>query len=213
MAEKESKKVEVEAEVLLKMQEQMAEMERKQVDMEAKNAGLEALVAANVSTGGENKLKEKKSFEPKFRTVTISKYPIAGDENNLGYVVGWTSKGAYQEVDRSGITPQIVDYMDVIFLGQEKTAGGKIKAEKIKLLDLMNNGKQVNCKIVDTEKKEVKVPTGEEIDVSVYDPAHGLVATGDKVDGYYAYSEIKYKVNIPGVAEEVWVDSLFCNAF
>ena len=169
-------------------------------------------MARSASTNGDLKLKEKKSFEPKFRPIKIRKYPIAGDENDLGYVVGWTSKGAYQEVDRSGITPQIVDYLDVIFLGQEKTKDGKIKAEKVKLLDLMNNGKHVHCKILDTKKEEKKVPTGEEIDVSVFDPAHGLVQTGDKVDGYYAYSEIAYKVEIPGVQGEVWIDSLFCNA-
>lgn len=212
MAEKEPKKIEVEESMLVKLQEQMAEQERKMVDMEAKNAGLEELVARSASTNGDLKLKEKKNFEPKFRTVKIRKYPIAGDENNLGYVVGWTSKGAYQEVDRSGITPQIVDCIDVIFLGQEKTKEGKIKAEKIRLLDFMNKGQQVHCKILETQKEDVKVPTGEEIDVSVFDPAHGLVQTGDKVDGYYAYSEIKYKVQIPGVAEPVLIDSLFANA-
>lgn len=212
MAEKDTKKIEVDAELLAKMQEQMAALERKVADGEAKSAGLEELVAKNAETNSDLKLKEKKSFEPKFRTVKVRKYPIAGDENNLGFVVGWTNRGAYQEVDRSGVSPQIIDYIDIVFLGSEKTKEGKLKAEKVKLLDFMNKGIAVHCKIVDTKKEEKKVSTGEEIDISVFDPAHGLISTGDKIDGYYAYSEIEYKIEIPGIKDAVWIDSLFANA-
>ena len=215
MAEKEEikkpKMVEVPVETLVKLQEQLAELERKQVDQEAKNAGIEEILAKGAEASTEPKLREKKSFEPKFRTVRLRKYPIAGDIENLGYIVGWTDRGAYQAIDKTGVTPQTVDMLDVIFYGQEKNAEGKIKAEAIKLIDLYNNGKQVHCKILEQKKEEVKVPTGEEIDVTIFDPAHGLVSTGDKIDGWVASSEIKMKLQVPGVAEPVWIDSTFVN--
>lgn len=212
MADKEEKTIEVPEALLVGMQEQMAELERKVAEGEAKNAGIEEILAKGVPTNEEQKLREKKSFEPKFRTVRMRKYPIAGDDTNLGWVVGWTNKGAYQEVDRTGMSPQIVDYIDIIFLGQEKTEEGKIKAEKVRLLDLMNKGQQVHCKIVETKREDIPVPTGEEIDVSVFDPQHGLISTGEKVDGYSVFSDIKHKIQIPGVAEAVWVDSLYANS-
>lgn len=208
---KKEEKIEVPVSVITEMQEKMAEMEKKIADSESKTAGLEEIVGKNASTNDDLKIREKKNFEPKFRTVRIRKYPIAGDDNNMGYVVGWTNKGAYQEVDRNGISPQIVDFIDVIYLGQEKTSEGKIKAEKIRLLDFLNRGVQVHCKIIDSSREEIKVPTGEEINVSIFDPAHGLITTGDTIDGWTAYSDIKYKVQIPGVGEH-WIDSLYANA-
>lgn len=204
--------VQVPAKVLTKMQEQMAELERKAVDQEARNAGLEEMIAKNADTKGEPKLKERRDFEPKFRTVRVRKFPIAGDEENMGYIIGWTSKGAYQDVEMTPMGKVMSDYIDVIFLGQEKTKEGKIKAEKIKLLDLMTKGQQIPCKIIETKREEKKVTTGEEIDVSVFDPAHGLISTGDKVDGYSSFSNIQYKIRIPGVEEDIWIDSLYANA-
>jgi uncharacterized coiled-coil protein SlyX len=199
----EKKVVEVPVELLTKMQEDMASLERKVADQEAKSAGLEEMVAESAKTN--DKLKEKKSFEPKFRTVRLRKYPIAGDETNMGYIIGWTKKGAYQEPVQTPMGAQLVDFIDVIFYGQEK------KAEKIKLLDLLNKGEQVHCKILETKRDEIKHETGEEIDVSVFDPQHGLISTGDKVDGYHTTSDIQYKLNIPGIGE-IWVDSLYTNA-
>lgn len=215
MADKESKpiegeKVEVPLQVLADMQKQMAELERKVAEGEAKNAGLEELFSKGASTEGEPKLREKKSFEPKFRTVRIRQYEVAGGPQK-GFVVGWTNKGAYQEVDRSGVSPQIVDFIDVIFHGQEKTKDGKIKAEKIKLLDLLNKGSQVHCKILDTKRIDNKIPTGEQINISVFDPQHGLMETGDVIDGYVVISDIKYKIQIPGTVEPVWIDAVFVN--
>lgn len=207
--EKKEKTVEVPLELLTKMQEQMAELERKNADIEAKNEGIQQMLS-KAGTEGEPKLREKKNFEPKFRTVRIRKYPIAGNIENMGYVVGWTNRGAYQEMDRTGLVPTITDFLDVIFLGQEKTSNGKIKAEKIRLLDLFNNSTQVHCKILETKKEPRVVPTGEEIDVTVFDPAHGLMATGDKIDGYVTFSDIKYKIAIPGQGEH-WVDAEFLN--
>jgi len=208
---KEDKKVTVSAKTLLQMQEQMAQMEQKLADQEAKSAGIEEIMSKAAEAGTEPKLREKKNFEPKFRTVRLRKYPIAGDIDNQGYIVGWTSRGAYQTVDRSGVRPETVDMIDVVFLGQERNAEGKIKAESIKLLDLYNNGHQVHCKILEQKREEIKTPTGEEIDVTVFDPAHGLMATGDKIDGFIVNSEIKYKLQIPGVEEPLWIDATFCN--
>jgi len=205
------KTITVPEKTLVDIQVKMAEHEREMEEMRAKNAGLEAMLDKGATPEGQPKLREKKNFEPKFRTVRIRKYPIAGDVENLGYVIGWTSRGAYQQVDRTGLTPQIVDFLDVIFLGRERGADGKLQVEKIPLLDLMNKGVQVNCKIIETQKENKDVPTGEEISVQVFDPKHGLVATGEIVDGFTSYSEIKYKIQIPGVAEPVWIDSLYCN--
>lgn len=210
-AEKEKEGVvQVPQSVLTKLQEDMAAQEKKMADLEAKNAGLEQLFADSARAEGEPKLREKKNFEPKFRTVRLRKFPVAGGPE-LDYVVGWTNKGAYQEVDRSGISPQIVDYIDIIFLGQQKPKDGKIKAEKVRLLDLMNRGVQVHCKILNTKKESKMVPTGEEINVTVFDPQHGLTQTGDTIDGFVTYSDIEYTVQIPGVAEPVVIDGLFVN--
>lgn len=215
MADKETKpvegeKVEVSLQLLADMQKQMSDLERKVAEGEAKNAGLEELFAKGAGTEGEPKLREKKSFEPKFRTVRIREYAIAGGPEK-GFVVGWTNKGAYEEVDRTGVSPQIVNFIDVIFHGQEKTKEGKIKAEKIKLLDLLNKGSQVHCKILETKRVDNKVPTGEQINVSVFDPQHGLIETGDVIDSYVVMSDIKYKIQIPGTVEPVWIDAVFVN--
>lgn len=205
-AEKEEKKIEVPESMLTKIQEQMAENDKRMADLEAKNAGLEEMVAKNAGTEGSTKLREKKSFEPKFRTVKIRKYPIGGDDTNLGYVIGWTKKGAYEEVDRTGVSPQIVNYIDVIFYGQPK------KAEKIRLLDLLNKGQQVHCKVIDVKRTPRVEATGEEIDVTVFDPTHGLISTGDKIDGVIGYSDYVYTIQIPGIADPVAVNDDFVNA-
>lgn len=206
--EKEDKKIEVSESMLVSIQEQMAAMEIKIADGEAEREGLKAMVET-ASTAGEPKLREKKNFEPKFRTVRVRKYPIGGDETNLGYVIGWTKKGAYQEVDRTGPAPVWVDYIDVIFLGQ------KNKAEKIKLLDLLNKGIQVYCKVLKIEggkKEDAKlIPTGEELSIVTFDPQHGMTDTGEKIDGYVAHTEAVYIVSIPGVADPVEIGEQFLN--
>lgn len=213
MAEENKKEemTQVSLKILTDIQEKMAENERKMEDLEAKNAGLEELLQKGAGTEGEPRLREKRSFEPKFRTVRLRKYPIAGDVTNLGYVIGWDNRGAYQEVDRNGVSPTLVDYINIIFLDHEKTSDGKIKAEKVRLLDLLNNGQQVHCKILDTKTKPVQFPTGEEIDISIYDPAHGMVSTGEKIDGYIVVSDTEYKLQVPGHDDGVWIDAEFCN--
>lgn len=184
---------------LAKIHEQLAAAEIRDAEREAQFAGLQAMVEAGKGGSADGEvLRKRKTYEPKFRTVRIRKYPMAGDTNNLGFVVGWTDRGAYQKIDTSGISKQIVDYIDIIYLGHERSAEGKLQAESVPLLDLLNRGVQVHCKILDVKKQTIEVPTGEEIDVTTWDPAHGLVATGDKVDGFVAHSEIEYTIDVPG---------------
>ncbi len=203
----------VDQKTLVAIQEQMAGMEKKLADEAAARAGLEEIVQAQAEAdaSGKPKIRERKNFEPQFRTVRIRKFPIAGDVTNLGYVVGWTSRGAYQEVDRTGVSPQVVDFLDVIFLNHERNGEGKLQAEKVKLLDFLNKSEPVHCKIVKIDRRDEKVPTGEEIDVRTFDPAHGLVDTGEKIDGYVMVSEISYTVQIPGIAEPVVIDGRYLN--
>lgn len=198
--------------VLTKIQDQIAGLEKSVEETNAKNAGLEEALGAmtGASTEGEQKLRSKKTYEPKFRLVRVRKFPIAGGDE-MGFVVGWTNKGAYQEVDRTGISPVAVDMIDIIFLGHEKTEAGKIKAEKVRLLDLMNKGEQVYCKILEMKKEPRDVPTGEEIMVNTYDPKHGLVPTGETMDGYVTYSDIQCKVQLPDGKGDVWIDAKYLN--
>lgn len=196
-------------EMVKEMQKKMTDLEVKVEEGASKNAGLEELFRT-ADPSGEPKLREKKNFEPKFHTVRLRKYPVAGDFDNQDFIVGWTERGAYQQIDTSGISRQVVDYIDIFFLNGGKTEDGKRKAERVKLLDIMNNGNQIVCKILEEKKETKRVETGEEIEVSTFDPIHGLIATGDKVDGYCTYSEISYKVAIPGT-EGVWIDAKFCN--
>lgn len=209
--DKKDEKVEVPLSLLTKLQEDLAEMERQREEDRAKMTGLEEMFAKNAEAGGEAKLREKKTFEPKFRTVRLRKYAVAGDITDQDIVVGWTNRGAYQEVDRSGVSPQIVDFIDVVFLRNQNPKDGKIKAEKIKLLDLMNNGSQVHCKIIKSERNDRKHETGEEIDITVFDPAHGLVSTGEKIDGYVTKSDIVLTVQVPGIETPVVIDAMYAN--
>lgn len=178
----------------------------------AKRAGLEEMFAAEkgADTTGQPKLRERKNFEPSFRTVGIKKMPVAGNHEDQAFVIGWTNRGAYQKVDRSGVSPQIIDYIDVFFLGREKNEKGVLQAESVRLLDLIG-ATEVVCKILDTKKETRKVPTGEEINVSVWDPKHGLVSTGDLIDGWVAYTDTTFKIQIPGVIEPVEIDEKYCN--
>lgn len=198
--------------LLEKITQQLADAETAAVERDGKIAGLEQMINDNVAAVpmGEAKIREKKSFEPKFRTVRLRKFPIAGGPE-MGIISGWTSKGAYQEVDRSGVSPQMVDYIDVVFLGKERSADGKLQAEKVRLLDLLNRSEQIVCKIIKREETPRKVPTGEEINVSVFDPNHGMTLTGDIVDGYVAFSDIKFTVQVPGFDTPQEIDGEYVN--
>lgn len=213
--EKQEGNIEVPMKLLTAMQEQMADLERKVAEGEAQRAGLEEMVnkaAETNSASGDAKLRTKRDFTPKFRTVRLRKFSVDGNPDNGKFVIGWTNRGAYQEVDRTGIAPQYVDFIDVIFLGDEKTKENKIKAVKVRLLDLLNNGNQVHCKILEGKKEAKTAPTFEEIEVSTFDPNHGLMSTGETIDGYITYDDIKYKIQVPGFAEPVWIDGIYANA-
>lgn len=210
----EEKMIPVSESMLKELLAEISTLKSNDAEREAQMEGLRQIAESAVGADavGVPKLREKKNFEPKFRTVRLRKFPIAGDEENMGIVVGWTAKGAYQVVDRSGITPAIVDYLDIIFLGHERDPEtGKLKAERVKLLDLLNSGSPVVCKVLKLEKNEEKVPTGEEINVSVWDPQHGLTETGDTVDGYVGMTTLTYTLEVPGVKEPVIIDGQFVN--
>lgn len=194
--------------------EKQAEIERLREEDQAKIAGLEEMIEAGkgADTQGETaKLRIRKNFEPAFRTIRLRQYPIGGNQEKLGYVVGWTNRGAYQKVDRvSGPVPVMVDYIDILFLDQERV-DGKLVAESVPLLDYLNNGIQKHCKIIDVKKVVRPEPTGEEITITNWDPQHGLVQTGETIDGFVAYTDITYTLQIPGRAEPVEIDGKYAN--
>lgn len=197
------KMVQVSSSVLETMQKQMLDME---IKMESQRGEIEGLkvIREREEDGDARKLRTKRNFEPKFRTARLRKYPFAGNYDDQRYVVGWTARGAYQEVDRTGISPTIVDYIDIMFLGEEKP-------QKVRLLDLLNDGIQEHCKIVNVEKKVEEVGTGEEIGVTEFDSQHGTVLTGDKVDGMTVFQKFVYEVQIPGHDGTVMIEEKFIN--
>lgn len=200
----------VDQSMLQQIVESQAKLEKDLADKDAKLAGLEEMFAKGVDTTGDKKLRERKNFEPAFRTLTLKKMPIGGDHENKGIVIGWTNRGAHQKVNREGVAPTLVDYIDVVFLGHEKK-DGKLQAEEVPLLALLN-AEEITCKVLETKSAARKEPTGEEISVTTFDPKHGLVQTGDVIDGYVMYSDITYVVQIPGFTEPVEIDQKFANA-
>lgn len=196
---------------LARVMEQASNAERTAAEATAKAAGLEALFneQSTADTTGGKKLRERKNFEPPFRTVGIKKYPIKGDIEKLGHVVGWTNRGAYQKVDKSGVAPVIVDFIDIVFLEVGKV-DGVLQAESVPLLSLIN-AEEVICKILETKNKPRKEPTGEEINVTTFDPKHGMVETGDIIDGWVGFTDTSFVIQIPGVVESVEVDSRYVN--
>lgn len=203
--------IEVPMGVLADIQKKLSDLETAAANKDAEIEGLKESIANGATAQTDTPLREKKNFEPKFRTVRLRKFPIAGDYENQGIVVGWTNRGAYQEVDRTGVSPQIVDFIDIVFLGHERNAEGKIQAEKVKLLDLLNKSEQIVCKVLSVEVDNKLKETGEEIDVMTFDPQHGLVATGEKVDGFVTFSDRTYTLQVPGQPEPVVVDGMFVN--
>jgi hypothetical protein len=204
--------IEVPKNLLVEMQNKQLQMEKDMEDLKGKNAGLEEMMKnGGGETSDKAELKMKKSFEPKFRTVRIRQYPMKGNVENLGFVIGWSNRGAYQKLDTTGTSPQMSEYLDVFFLGHERNDEGKLQAESIKSLDLINKGIQVHCKILDTKKEVREVPTNEEIGVTTWDPQHGLIDTGEKVDGYVAYTDTTYTIQVPGEVKPVVVDSKYVN--
>lgn len=220
MADNEPKKVElkdgqviVDEKTLTGVLEKLADMEKAVADADAKRAGLEAMFAEqqDTNTVGEKKLRERKTFEPAFRTVTLKKMPIAGNPEDTGYVIGWTSRGAYQKVNRDGVAPVVVDYVDVFFLGRERNKEGMLQAESIPLLTLLN-APEVTCKVLEIKKVPRKEPTGEEIRVTEFDMNHGQQETGDIIDGWVAFTDITLVIQVPGQPDPIEVDEKYVNS-
>lgn len=192
--------------LIAQMQKQMFDMEKRLEEESLARAGLEEIVATQQGASENGApLRERKTREPKFRTLRLREFPIGGDFNNKGIVIGWTNRGAYQEVDKTGLRPEIVDYIDIFFLDHDA------KPEKVRLLDLLNNGVQKHYKIKSkNETKDVKILTGEEIEVTAFDDAHGTVGTGEMIDGFVGHSDITYTIEIPGHAD-IEIDQLYVN--
>lgn len=197
--------ISVPASLLKEIQDKMAAQDVAIENLKNKNESLEDLFSKNDVVEGKPKIRESRKFEPTFRTVRIRRYPV-GTTDKEGYVIGWSKKGAYQMVDRSGVTPQTVDYLDIIFLGLENE-----KPQPVKLLDLFNRGVQVYCKILETKKYADNIGTGEEIHITSFDPKHGTVDTGEVIDGFYTDMKIEYLIQIPGIDKPLLIDAKYCN--
>lgn len=220
----------VDQKTLATVLEKQSQMEKDLADKDAKMAGLEEMFAADKgadTTGAEKgKLRERKDHEPQFRTVRVRKYPMAGDVTKMGWVIGWTDRGAYHKVDKTGVSAQLVDWIDIIFLDHEKDGDGKLVAESVPLLDLLNKGEQVHCRVLDikdykglsfkpsypsTFQAERKVGTGEEIRIKTFDQKHGLMESDEIIDGYVGFTDLRYVVQIPGRSEPFEVDGKYVN--
>lgn len=193
-----------------------------------KRAGLEDLFAAESGKITEPGLREKKNTEPTFRTVSLRKYDPAhtGDPEKEDYIIGWTPRGAYRKSVDNGLGgKEFVEYLDIIMLNA-KTVDGKVEAVAVPALDVMNSGRRVACKVVEikdfkgrafkptypqTGQAERKVATGEEIAITSWDPKHGLISTGETIDGWVAFSDLTFVVQIPGVANPIEIDQRFVN--
>jgi len=194
-----------------------------EIDREAdrlKMAGLEEMFASESSKKGEPGLREKTDHEPKFRTVRLRKYSVSGEPSEAEFVVGWTKRGAYRKAVDTGIGKEWVDYIDLIFLGKSD------KAVSVPLLEYLNRGEQIHCKVLDmkdykgqsfkptypaTGQGERKVATGEEVFVTVWDPKHGLVSTGEKIDSWVGFTDLVMTLQVPGHTDPVEISDMFVN--
>lgn len=200
--------VEVPQKQLTEIMEKISALEIANADKDAKIAGLAAMQDAPAV--GETPLRQKKTFEPAFRVARLKKLPFNGDPEDMRIVTGWTNRGSYQKVDRSGVAPELIDYMQVIFLGHEKDKDGKLQAFEVRTLDLYN-AQPIICKIDKEEVNKTKKPTGEIIPVVTYDPKHGNVLTGETVDGWVEEADVTLTLNVPGIPEPVKINSKFAN--
>ena len=157
---------------------------------------------------GKKDIRELESLEERFKTKKyyLRKIKIVDDkgEDHGGIVVGWTDRGAYEVVDKSGVSAIMVNYMDV-FLLRKKTPV-TVKAMTVK------DGERIECTEVSRDIKIHKHKTGEEIEVMEWDEKHGHLSTGTMIDGYYATPEGTITVSIPGIAEPYTINQKYLNA-
>jgi len=88
---KKSKTVEVSEDMLTGLHRRMLELEKQAETQDGIIAGLKEV---NESKDDGVKLREKKSYEPKFRTARLRKYPVAGNFDDQDYIIGWSDRGA-----------------------------------------------------------------------------------------------------------------------
>lgn len=205
--------IQVPKKLLEDLQFEIAENKRQRLESDAKMAGMTELLEKDQTPGTrtEGGLRKKTNFEPSYRTVRLRQYPKAGDFDNLGWVIGWSHRGAYRDSDLSGIPGQQTDWIDIMFLDDEKTKEGLPKFEKVRLLDLLNKSVQKHFEIIEKKTKIREVPTNEKINVVMFDPQHGLIGTGEIVDGYVSYSEDTYVLKFPGREKPLSIDGIFVN--
>lgn len=216
----------VNQQTLTSILEGQASLEKKLADETARREGLEAMFAEkSTDVMDEKGLRRRKTFDPAFRTVAIKKFQLGEGAEDFRYVIGYTNRGAYQKVDKSGLAPVNVDYIDVILLGDERDENGKLKAVTVPLLTLINSP-EVDCKILETKdytgkpfrltypatgQGEKLMPTGEEIAATTFDPKHGLIQTGEMIDGYVGFTDLTFVIQIPGVSDPLEIDSKYVN--
>lgn len=211
------------------IQEQMATMAIELENTKLKAAGLEDLFAAESGKTAEPGLREAKNTEPAFRTVSLRKYDPSnsGDPEKEDFIIAWTPRGAYRKwVDNGSGSKEQVDYLDVIFLNGKKD-GAKVEAVSVPAIDVMTSGRRVLCRVLDikdykgrsfkptypaTGQAERKIATGEEMQITSWDPKHGLVTTGETIDGWIGVSDLTFVIQVPGHAEPLEIDSRFVNA-
>lgn len=196
------KKIEVDESLLLDMQKQIK-------DLEARTLAAETAALVTAVAEGKKDIREIESLTERFKLkeLTLRKLSITGADgkDKGGIVIGWTPRGAYEVVDKSGANAVLVNMMDVFFLG------GSDKPTTIKASDLVK-GERIKCKEISRDMQVVKHKTGEEIEVSEFKTEHGLVATGTIIDGYYAQPEGTYTVSIPEHDKPVTINQMFFNA-
>lgn len=200
MADETKKTVEVPVDLLKEMQEKIA--------------ALEARDTVNAVMEGKKDIRELESLEAKFKQkkIRLRKVRILNDKNEDkgGIVIGWTARGAYEVVDKSGPNAVNVNMMDVFFLG-----GPKDKPTTITLKTLMS-GEEIWCDEVSRDVQIKKHKTGEEIEVMEWDTKTGRgnnqISTGVIIDGYYAIPEGTMALKVPGQEEPVIIDIRFANA-
>jgi hypothetical protein len=204
--------IQVSAKTLREIQQQMKQNEIDKENNRLRMAGLEQMIedSKGPATDGQPRLREKKDNTPKFRTVRLHKMPMAGDVTNEGIVIGWSNRGAYQKIDKTGVAPVVVDHLDVFFLDHERNADGVLQAETVTLQSFLDSP-TIICKIQKMDRTERKVPTGEEIQAMTYDEKHGMVSTGEIVDGFVGFTDTVYTIEVPGRTEPVEIDAMFVN--
>jgi hypothetical protein len=205
---KEPLTVEVPQAQLTEILTKLNSLEIANADKDAKIAGFMAMQDAPAV--GDTPLRQKKTFEPAFRVARLKKLPFNGDPEDKRIVIGWTNRGSYQKVSREGVAPELIDYMQIIFLGHEKNAEGKPQAFEVRTLDLYN-AESITCRIEKQEVHKHVEPTGEIIPVVTYDPKHGNVLTGETVDGWVETPEVTLTLIVPGIKDPVTVDARFVN--